>query len=111
MTMALRGLDLARHYDDIAKLGLAVGRLRLTSGETRPAREAFERMVYATSDDTDRCRGLIGLAAADRVLTDLDQAATNLDKAESIACSAAIKVRGATIWMRKCRWWWNAGRA
>lgn len=90
--MAMRGLQLATQEDDIAKLGLAVGRLRLTTGETRLAREAFERIVLAATDDADRCRGLIGLAAADRILTDLDQAAVSLDAAQIIATALGSAV-------------------
>jgi tetratricopeptide (TPR) repeat protein len=87
IALATRGLELATRDDDLVQLGLAAGRLRLDGGLAKPAREAFAVAVAAATDARDRCRGLIGLAAADRVLADLGQALENLRAAEEVAAA------------------------
>lgn len=86
--MATRGLELARLDTDIVKLGLAVGRMLLASGQAKPAREAYKTAVAAAQSDADRCRCFIGMAAADRILTNLDEALESLRAAESIAAAS-----------------------
>lgn len=88
--LATRGLELATERDDIVKLGLIAGRLRLDAGMAKSAREAFAAAAAVTIDDHDRCRTLIGLAAADRILADLDKAMESLGTAESIAGAAGM---------------------
>lgn len=86
-TLVTRGLELATKDEDRLRLGLAAGKLRLDAGLARAARLGFEVAVAAAAadQDVDRCRGLIGLAAADRILADLDQAMNSLAAAEEIA--------------------------
>ena len=86
-TLVTRGLELAAKDEDRLRLGLAAGKLRLDAGLAKAARSGFEAAVAAATADqgVDRCRGLIGLAAADRILADLDQAMNSLAAAEEIA--------------------------
>jgi tetratricopeptide (TPR) repeat protein len=85
IALATRGLELASRDDDRVKLGLAAGRLLLDVGLAKSARDAFGIAVNSAHDEQDRCRGLIGLAAAGRMLSDLDLALEHLCTAESIA--------------------------
>jgi tetratricopeptide (TPR) repeat protein len=85
--LVTRGLELADRDDDPVKLGLAAGRLRLDAGLAKSARAAFATAATAANAQTDRCRAHIGLAAADRVLADLDRALENLSAAEAIAAA------------------------
>lgn len=89
--LATRGLELAGQGDEAVRLGLVAGRLRLDAGMAKAAREAFAMAAAAAAlDGHDRCRALIGLAAADRILADLDRAMESLGTAESIAGAAGM---------------------
>ena len=87
-SLVTRGLELAVGEDDLVRLGVAAGRLRLDAGLAKSARAAYATASSAAKVQIDRCRGLIGLAAADRVLADLDQALESLSAAETIAAAA-----------------------
>ena len=87
IALATRGLELATRDEDRVRLCLVAGRLRLDTGLAKPARAAFEIAVAAATDAVDRCRGLIGLAAANRILADLGQAMEFLEQAEAIAAA------------------------
>jgi class 3 adenylate cyclase/tetratricopeptide (TPR) repeat protein len=86
--LAERGLALASHDEDRVALALVAGRLRLDVGLAKSARDAFAIVVERAQDAVDRCRGHIGLAASNRILTDLDQALEDLRAAEAIARTA-----------------------
>lgn len=90
IALATQGLELASQGDDAVKLGLVAGRLRLDAGMAKPAREAFAAAAAAALDVHERCRALIGLAAADRILADLDRAMESLGIAEAIAGAAGM---------------------
>jgi len=85
IVMAARGLEIATSKDDVVKLGLVAGRLRLDTGQAKLAHSAYGAAVEAAQDKLSRCLGLIGLAAADRMLASVDQAMDNLGAAEAIA--------------------------
>ena len=86
-SLVTRGLELATGGGDQVQLGLAAGRLRLDAGQANPARDAYATAVAAATEAIDRCKGLIGLAAAYRVLADLDRAMENLAAAEATAAA------------------------
>ena len=84
MRLAERGLEVAKTAEDRGILAPAVGRYALDIGLGTAARAAFS--VLAESEDpAARCRGLIGLAAADRMLAAIPQAKESLATAEPIA--------------------------
>jgi ATP/maltotriose-dependent transcriptional regulator MalT len=83
--LAARGLVLARSTPDRCRIGLAAGRHQLDIGEAQPARNAFEIALGAAPDPLDHCRILIGLAACDRQLGDIDRSLASLAEAEPIA--------------------------
>jgi class 3 adenylate cyclase/tetratricopeptide (TPR) repeat protein len=86
LRLAERGLEIARTAADRQSLALAAGRFALDIGLAKPARAAFA--VLAEADAADRrCRGLIGLAAADRMLADIPRATASLSEAEPIAAA------------------------
>jgi tetratricopeptide (TPR) repeat protein len=84
LSLAERGLAVAKEAGDRVALGLAAGRFGLDIGLAKPARAAF---TVAASAETprERCRGLIGLAAADRMQADIGRAMSTLEDAEPIA--------------------------
>lgn len=83
--LAARGLALARSARDRCQLGLAAGRRHLDIGEAQMARNAFEIALGAEPEPLDRCCILIGLAACDRQLGDIEKALACLAAAEPIA--------------------------
>jgi tetratricopeptide (TPR) repeat protein len=86
MRLAERGLEVAKSVEDRAMLAPAVGRYALDIGLGKSARAAFA--VLAESETpAARCRGLIGLAASDRMLAAIPQAMESLAAAEPIATS------------------------
>jgi len=82
--LAERGLAIAKLPEDRVALGLAAGRFALDIGLAKPARAAFA-VAAAAEAPRDRCRGLIGLAAADRMQADIPRAMNTLGEAEPIA--------------------------
>ncbi|HVT49987.1 MAG TPA: adenylate/guanylate cyclase domain-containing protein [Dongiaceae bacterium] len=84
LDLAERGLRVAKAAEDRVALGLAAGRFALDIGLAKPARAAF---AVAASSETprDRCRALIGLAAADRMQGEASHAMGILGDAEPIA--------------------------
>ncbi len=83
--LAARGLALARSMGDRCRLGLAAGRRYLDIGEAQPARNAYQIALESQPDPLERCRALIGLAACDRQLGDINHALEGLAAAEPIA--------------------------
>ncbi|HVO02618.1 MAG TPA: adenylate/guanylate cyclase domain-containing protein [Candidatus Cybelea sp.] len=83
-SLAERGLEIARSLQDRVALGLAAGRFGLDIGLGKSARAAFQVAAEAEAPE-DRCRALIGLAAADRMVADIPNAMANLEAAEPIA--------------------------
>jgi tetratricopeptide (TPR) repeat protein len=84
LRLAERGLETARTPHDRAMLAAAAGRYALDIGLAKPARAAFAVLAEA-EPPAARCRGLIGLAAADRMSADIPQAMASLGAAEPIA--------------------------
>jgi class 3 adenylate cyclase/tetratricopeptide (TPR) repeat protein len=84
LALAERGLAVAKLPEDRVALGFAAGRFALDIGLAKPARAAFT-FAAAAEAPRDRCRGLIGLAAADRMQADIARAMTTLAEAEPIA--------------------------
>lgn len=88
IAMTRRGLEIASRPADRVKLALTMGRLNLNVGQAGPAREAFATASHAADDLVDQCRALVGIAAADRILTNIDGAFASLDVAEPLATAA-----------------------
>lgn len=85
--LAARGLVLAHSLQDRCRLGLAAGRRHLDIGEAQLARNAYQTALENQPSPLDRCRALIGLAACDRQLGDIDDALEALAAAEPIAAA------------------------
>jgi class 3 adenylate cyclase/tetratricopeptide (TPR) repeat protein len=86
LNLAERGLEIAKTTADRDTLAPAVGRYALDIGLGKSARAAFAVLAQAQAPEA-RCRGLIGLAAADRMLAAIPQAMESLAAAEPIAAS------------------------
>jgi class 3 adenylate cyclase/tetratricopeptide (TPR) repeat protein len=84
IAMAQRGLDIAARAEDLVKLALTMGRLNLNIGEAGKARAAFEIANHGANDPLDQSRALIGMAAADRILTNIDGAFASLNAAAQL---------------------------
>jgi tetratricopeptide (TPR) repeat protein len=84
LRLAERGVEIAKTAADRAMLAMAAGRYALDIGLAKPARAAFALLTEAESQSA-RCRGLVGLAAADRMLAEIPQAMASLAAAEPIA--------------------------
>jgi tetratricopeptide (TPR) repeat protein len=86
LRLAERGLEIAPSPADRAALAMAAGRYALDIGLGKPARTAYAILAEAEGA-AERCRGLIGIAAADRMLADITTASASLDAAEPIAAT------------------------
>jgi class 3 adenylate cyclase/tetratricopeptide (TPR) repeat protein len=84
LRLAERGLEIAKSPVERGTLAAAAGRYALDIGLAKPARAAFAVLAEAQAPE-ERCRGLIGLAAADRMSADIAQAMASLGAAEPIA--------------------------
>lgn len=85
--LAARGLELAQDAADQGRLGLLSGRCHLDIGEAAAARTAYATALAATTAALDRCLALVGLAACDRQLGNVETALANLAEAEPIAAA------------------------
>jgi len=61
------------------------------------ALRAFEKVLEAAGNDTERCRAWIGCAQVKRVTDDLDGAFADLERAEEIAVALRLKPEEARI--------------
>lgn len=95
--LAARGLELAQDAADQGRLGLLSGRCHLDIGEAPAARAAYATALAASSAPLDRCLALIGLAACDRQLGNVELALANLAEAEPIAAAADNAILMAEI--------------
>jgi hypothetical protein len=77
-------LEVAKTPEDRGTLAPAVGRYALDIGLGKAARAAFAVLAESATQPA-RCRGLIGLAASDRMLAAIPQAMESLAAAEPIA--------------------------
>ena len=80
-----RGLALARQAEDVRRIAMALGEVRLRAGDALRARDAYERALDASDQELETCRARIGLAAAHRLLSIYEPALEFLRQAEPIA--------------------------
>ena len=82
---AERGLELARDAADAAALRLLVGHLELDLGAPREAEAQFRSILGQAADPATRAEAELGVAAALRIVDDLDGATEALDRAQLAA--------------------------
>jgi class 3 adenylate cyclase/tetratricopeptide (TPR) repeat protein len=87
--LAARGLELARG-EAVSVLGLEAGRRHLDIGAAAVARIAFSLTLEAAISPDDRCRALVGLAACDRQLGNIESALQGLSEAEPLSADDDI---------------------
>jgi class 3 adenylate cyclase/tetratricopeptide (TPR) repeat protein len=91
---AERGLELAREAADVGALGLLVGHLRLELGQPREAEAQFRSVLQQTADPALRAEAEFGIAAALRIVDDLEGATEAVDRtqagAESLGLTALL---------------------
>jgi class 3 adenylate cyclase len=87
--LARRGLAIATDPQDRADLALALGDLELHAGRGQEALDAYRGALSDCRSDRDCLRGLIGRAAANRLLAKLGDAFAALSEAEPRARAAA----------------------
>ena len=85
LALAERGASLAKVPDDIVALNMLRGRLHCESGAGQRAIEGFEAALGAAQLPAERCRALIGIAAANRLLSGAEQAFAALAEAETLS--------------------------
>ncbi len=85
IALASRGLALAVQQRDTFELAVLVGHLQQDAGRGTEALEAYQRALTVAGDDADRCRSLMGSAAANRLTARLDEAFSSLAEAEPLA--------------------------
>ncbi|MBV2138342.1 MAG: AAA family ATPase [Candidatus Thiodiazotropha sp. (ex Ctena orbiculata)] len=85
LSMASRGAEIAQPAELGAQLNCLQGELLIQGGAIPFAIQAFAAAADKTSDDSTRCRAMIGKATGLTVQDDLDQALAVLDKAAPMA--------------------------
>lgn len=85
LTLADRGIALAREPADVFALNMLRGKLLREIGNGKPAIAAFEAAAAAAPDETERCRALLGIAAGHRLIAGVEAALAALAEAEPIA--------------------------
>jgi class 3 adenylate cyclase/tetratricopeptide (TPR) repeat protein len=85
ITLAARGLALASQGRDAFELAILLGDLQQDAGRGTEALEAHVRALSESVEEADRCRSLIGCAAANRLTARVDDAFSALADAEPLA--------------------------
>jgi class 3 adenylate cyclase/tetratricopeptide (TPR) repeat protein len=89
IALARRGLAIATDPQTRVDLALQIGDLELHAGRGQQALEAYRGALSDCRSEGDRVRALIGTAAANRLLSKLDDAFAALSEAEAPARAAA----------------------
>jgi class 3 adenylate cyclase/tetratricopeptide (TPR) repeat protein len=89
LDLAARGLELATEPGERQALACLTGQLLLDLGRVPMALDRFGQALELARDDAERCRALLGLAAAMRLADRLDEAVARLDEAEAAASRLA----------------------
>ena len=89
--LAERGLALAPSSGDCFALGCMLGEILHDLGAVPKSRAAYERALEAATDDHQRPRAWLGLAAAKRITDDLDGAFADLGRAQTAAEQHGLK--------------------
>ncbi|HEX5080013.1 MAG TPA: AAA family ATPase, partial [Geminicoccaceae bacterium] len=97
LNLAERGLALARTEEQRFGLTCLRGDILHDLGAMAEARDAYGAALEAASDDTQRCRAWLGLAAVKRVTDDLDGAFDDLDRAEGVAACLGLNAERARV--------------
>ena len=87
LVLVQRGLVLAKSLADRHDLAALDGELLREAGQGRKSLEAYRRALDAAGDEAERCAALIGIAAAGRLTTRVDDALAALAEAEPTACA------------------------
>ncbi|MGA2794738.1 MAG: tetratricopeptide repeat protein, partial [Roseiarcus sp.] len=85
IALATRGLALAAEERDIVDLALLLGDLQQDAGRGADSLAAYGRALAVTNAEADRCRALLGCAAANRLIARVDDAFSALAEAEPLA--------------------------
>ena len=103
LRLAERGLELARERADRFALGCLRADILRDFGQMAAALSAYENALAVASDDAERCRAWIGLAAVKRVTDDHERANEALDQAEAAALGHDLVAELAQIhYLRGC---------
>jgi class 3 adenylate cyclase/tetratricopeptide (TPR) repeat protein len=98
LELVTRGLELSRTAPERVELRLLEGRALHDAGEVQSSLQAYQKALDEGSDDAQRCRAWIGLAAVMRVTDDFDGAFHALRRAESLARSDTLRRERAEIY-------------
>ncbi len=87
IALATRGLALAAENRDVVDLALHLGDLQQDAGRGAESLKAYDRALSASVAAADKRRGLVGRAAANRLIARLDDAFSALAEAEPLAAA------------------------
>jgi len=85
-----RGAALAQDKRDRFALICLRGELLHDTGQIVAARDAFEQAALLASDDAERCRSWLGVAAVKRVTDDLAGALQDVERVEDVASRSSL---------------------
>jgi len=87
IALATRGLGLAVENRDVVDLALHLGDLQQDAGRGAESLKAYDRALAASGAAPDKRRGLVGRAAANRLIARIDDAFSALAEAEPLAAA------------------------
>ncbi|MEM9463392.1 MAG: AAA family ATPase [Myxococcota bacterium] len=97
LSLIEQGLACARDDGDRLGLGLLQGRLCVDLGRSEEALKTYEEVVAQASTTTERCRGLVGMISALRLMSRLDDAEPLLAEAERLAIAHRLDAQLALV--------------
>jgi class 3 adenylate cyclase len=89
VALAARGLAIGAEKRDVVDLALLLGVLQQDVGRGAESLDAYRRALAASDDKADRCRALLGCAAANRLTARVEDAFNALADAEPLAVELA----------------------
>lgn len=92
-----RGRAIATARPERARLGRCLAQALLDLGEAAAARVAWQEALAEAEDEEGRCRALIGMASALRMLDAIDEAFSRLAEAAAVAVAGRLPILLAEI--------------
>ena len=95
VALVARGAALAQEPTEHFTLACYRGELLHDMGAMDDARAAYEEALLQARDDADRCRVWLGIAAVNRVTDHLDEALSDVERAERVAAHLSLTAEDA----------------
>jgi len=101
LSLASRGAEIAKSAELTTQFNLMRGDLLVQSGAIDPAKQAYQAAAESATEESDRCRALIGLATGLTVQDQFEAALEKLDEAQPLAFQCGDNTLQTELYYRR----------